>query len=127
MTNLMNTHLEKLIDLILYDFLTTSVSNSNRFCSLIDDNYTFWSNQKRVHAVFKDKHLFLPVTHVYNTKVFENNKSCNNLQPFNFFMSRIQPTSIYTKDSFLILKTRLRDQDITIVFYIDLIHNVFDT
>lgn len=130
MTNLINTNFKKLVDLMLYDFLTTGItSNCTRFCGILDENYTFWCNQQKLQAIFKDNYLFIPIPVGFycngSQRLFDYNvESCTTIH-IDFHLSRIQHTNIYTKDSFLVVKASLYHRDITIVFYLDLIQNVF--
>jgi hypothetical protein len=131
--NLLNTNLEKMVDLVLYDFLTTGISVEHTKFSPVDGVYSFLSNQKKIQAVFYNKQLIIPTlyhNHNQNHKPRYQNLKQTSIIPdiswipikLGLVLSRIKPKSIYTKDSLLIISTCLYHTDFDIIFDLDLVN-----
>ena len=114
-----------LVDLVLYDFLTTGITkNSNRFCGSINGNYKFVSNQQKMYAIVQDKHVFLPATKIYHPKIYTPDNTWKEIK-LEFILSHIKPTRCMIKDCLLVVDCEIHNRQITLVFYLDLIQNVF--
>ena len=120
----MNSLNTNLVDLVLYDFLTTGITNHcNRFCGSINGNYTFVSNQQKMHAIVQDKHVFLPAQKVYHPKLYTPDNTWEKFE-LEFKLSHIKPTRCMIKDCLLVVDCEMHHRQITFVFYLDVIQNV---
>lgn len=124
---LLSTNLEKMVDLVLYDFLTTGINTSgSKFQAGGDGVYSFVTNQQKLQALFYNKQLFLP------TQWYRHQRKPMNIVPdttwipvkLGLVLSRIKPKSIYTKDSLLIIAMCLYHTDFSIVFDLDLVNSI---